>query len=64
MQGIFPRALVACISEGRSPTASEFDQLTANVLLQAFGNWSAAKAQRLAEVVADFAFNGYSTCHR
>ena len=63
MQGVFPRALVACIAEGRSPTQSEFDQLTTNVLRQAFGNCSATKAQRLAEAVADFAFHGRSTCH-
>lgn len=61
MQPAFPRPLVACIAEGRSPTVNEFDQLTASVLLQAFGNCSAVKAQRLAEAVADFAFHGRPT---
>lgn len=61
MERIFPRALVACIAEGRPPKLSELQEVATNVLQQAFAGWSVDNARRLAEVVADAALNGRPT---
>jgi len=60
MERMFPRALVACIAEGRSPQLNEFEDLAATVLRQAFKG-CATNGKRLAEVVADIAFHGRRT---
>jgi len=56
MQHIFPRALVACISEARLPESWEFDEVTAKVLREAFGGRE--RMQRLAGQVANAALTG------
>jgi|KBSSwiS6_1023812.scaffolds.fasta_scaffold17975_2 hypothetical protein len=58
MERIFAPALVACIAEGRSPHISEFEELVAAVLREAFVGVPTLAAKRCAELVADFAFHG------
>lgn len=54
---MFPRALVACISEARSPARCEFDEVTAKVLLEA---WDRVRMQRLVGQMANAALSGRS----
>ena len=61
MERMFPRALVACIAEGRSPHLAEFNDLSATVVRQAFSGRPGGCAKKLADVVADIAFHGRRT---
>jgi len=58
MQTMFPRALVACVSEARSPEPCEFEEVATKVLLEAFGGRE--RMQRLAGQVANAALTGHS----
>ena len=61
MHRIFPRPLVTCIAEGRSPHIAEFEDLAATVLRQSFAGCSRDNAAKFAERVADVAFHGRRT---
>ena len=61
MERMFPHALVACIAEGRSPQLTEFEDLAATVLREAFAGLSTGCARKLANIVADVAFHGRRT---
>lgn len=60
MHRIFPRALVACIAEARSPEPWEFEEVAAKVLREAFGGRAEARLRRLAGLVANEALRGHS----
>jgi hypothetical protein len=55
---MFPRALVACINEGRSPQLHEIEELATRVLCEAFSVRSDDRAYEAALKVADAALNG------
>ena len=59
MQRIFPRALVACISEARAPRPREIECVAAKVLREAFGGSAEERVQRLARQVANAALTGH-----
>lgn len=61
MERIFPRALVACIAEGRSPQLAEFEDVVAGVR-RAFAGIAVASPGNLPEIIADIAFHGCRTC--
>ena len=59
MQRIFPRAILACISEARLPYPSEIECVAAKVLGEAFGGSAEERMQQLATKVANAALNGH-----
>lgn len=58
MQHIFPRALLACISEGRAPTANELEDVTEKVLHEAFGGRPERLERLMAGQMARVALSG------
>jgi len=61
VQRVFPRPLIACIAEGRSPHLNEFDDLATRIVRESFANIASGKAKRLADLIADAAFHGRRT---
>lgn len=59
MQHIFPRALLACISEARAPEPNEIECIAAKVLREAFGGSAEERMQQLARKAADLALRGH-----
>jgi len=58
MQQMFPRALLACISEGRSPSADEIEDVTEKVLEEAFGGRPEHLERMMAAQMARVALSG------
>jgi len=59
MHRLFPRALVACIAEARSPEPWEFEEVAAKVLRETFGGRAEERFHRLAGLVAYKALTGH-----
>lgn len=60
MQRIFPRALLACIIEGRAPQPQELDCVTDKVLREAFGE-RVGYGRQHAAAMARAALAGFDT---
>lgn len=58
MQQMFPRALLACISEGRTPRADEVEDITEKILQEAFGGSLEALKRIMAGEMARVALSG------
>jgi len=58
MQQMFPRALLACISEGRPPSADEIEDVTEKVLEEAFGGRPERLERMMAAQMARVALSG------
>jgi hypothetical protein len=58
MKRLFPRALVACIKEGRSPDSEEVTDLAAKIMREAFGQRHNLSTQSAAKRLARVAFSG------
>jgi hypothetical protein len=59
MQRIIPRALLACISEARTPQPCEIECVAEKVLREAFGGSAEERVQQLARRVANVALRGH-----
>ena len=59
MQRLFPRALLACISEARTPHPNEIEFIATKVLREAFGGSPEQRAEQLARRVANVALSGH-----
>jgi hypothetical protein len=60
MRRLFPDALLACISESRSPLRQELEQLAEKVRREAFGARMDWRARRHATRIAEAALCGSS----
>jgi len=58
MQHMFPRALLACISEGRPPSTGEIEDVTEKVLQEAFGGRPECLKRMMAGQMARAALSG------
>jgi hypothetical protein len=58
MSRSFPRAVWACIAEGRIPFQGEIEAVTAKVLHEAFGGRSGSWEHRVAARIAEAALFG------
>ena len=58
MQDLFPRALVACIAEGRQPHDHELAIMSEKVLAEALGTGGLSHGRHLADELARLALSG------
>jgi hypothetical protein len=58
MQQMFPRSLLACISEGRTPSTDEIEDVTEKILHEAFGGSPERLERMMAAQMARAALNG------